>query len=342
MHSGWTLHDLVPSLVLGLFGSGSSLVVALVAFLVCGGVGLLCWSSFTTETARHVPRGYVESLCFSGDGAVLAAGRSFGRIELWDAARGRLLRSVGDLEGKQVTLDETGTRIVAGNERRSALYDLHSNRLLAEEGGVTSVVANLSRTHAVSPSIDGRLLIWNLAAGSLDARLRFDRGGVSAVAIGHHGRECAIGTASGEVYVMNVEASIIERQLAVPDRSSVVALAFDGSGRLAAATARGGVSVWNDSAAQPVWSLTTAGAGRVSHLRLLDADRVLTVVGNRLELHVRDADPQTWDVPLQTIDALTVPSDGNLAAVGSREESEVLLFDLRSGRQAAELDIGGD
>lgn len=310
----------------------------LVASLVIVGGIWLSPFSWRGGPSADVPRGFVSSLSYSADGQILAVGRTFGRIELWEPELSELRESLPDIMGRYVALSGDGSRIVAGDERRSGLYDIASGAALVEESGVCTVVANHSRSHAISEAADGRLIIWNLEAGTIDARLELDRHDVTVTAIGPDGGECAFGTRSGDIIVLNISAAEVAREIYTD--AAVTALAFDDSGeRLAGATSDGRLLVWHGDELNQDLSRFERATGGASRIVWLAADRFLLGFGTQLMLVEPDVEPSRWPAGVESLTAFSVGAGEGAIAVGSEDESEVVIQDVGTQQPRASLDV---
>lgn len=334
-----SLHDLVPTHVLGLMsprlaaiGGGALLLIAVVA-------ALAFWRPFSSPASSNLPRGRVKSLSLAGSGT-LVAGRTLRLVELWDVEAKKLRQSLPTIMGDQVAIDAGGSRLLCGDSARSALYDLQSGQALAEETGIKALAVNLRLTRAATQSTDGRIIIWNLESGLIDARLQFDRPDTTALAVAADGRYCAVGTRGGEVFVTDIAEEAVVRELRTPDRRAVQSLAFDpGRTRIAIGTSTGEILLSEITGSAAPERLGQPG-GPVAYVMFLDDVRVMSVRGESLEVwDTAGGTVQTAPVPLATINGVGVSPDGKRVAVGSTEETPILVYDLSSLEQVAELDV---
>jgi WD40 repeat protein len=294
-----------------------------------------------SDAPLTTPRGRVNSLSFAGDGTTLVAGRTFRLVEIWNTQTQDLQQTLAAIQGDHVAFDTTGSRLLSCDGARSGLYDLQTGQTLAEETGIKALAVNLLSTRAATQSTDGRIIVWNLESGQVDARLQFDRPDTTAFAVDGDGRRCAIGTMQGQVFVADVVEQGVVRELQVPDKRAVQSLAFDpAKTRLAIGTATGAILLAEVEGDNPPETFGQAGGGTVSYLMFLDSVRLLAARGGSLQvfdLSTGKSEAITMDLP--TLDAVAVTPDGKQVAVGSVEESAILVFNLTSRQQVAELDV---
>ena len=113
----------------------------------------------------------VESVAFSPDGKILAAGDFDGRVYLWNVASG----------GPTATLADPGSK------------------------GVGSVAFSPDGNILAAGDFNGRVYLWNAASGRLVATLADpDSDGVDSVAFSPDGQALAVGDENGNTYLWNV------------------------------------------------------------------------------------------------------------------------------------------
>lgn len=338
--SSRSLHDLVPTHMLGLMsprlvaiGGGVLAVVAVV-------VALAWWRPFASTASDNVPRGRVKSLSLAGDGTTLVAGRTLRLIEIWDVDGKQRREALSSILGDQVAFDASGSRLLCCDSARSALYDLNSGQVLAEETGIKALAVNLRLTRAATQTTDGRIIIWNLESGQIDSRLQFDRPDTTALAVAADGRFCAVGTMRGEVFVTDIAEGAVVREIQTPDRRAVQSLAFNpGRSRVAIGTSTGEILLSDIEGTAAPQKLGEPG-GPVAYVMFLDDVRILSIRGESLEVwDTAGGTVESASVALATINGVGVSPDGRRVAVGSIEETPILVYDLTTLEQIAELDV---
>jgi WD40 repeat protein len=146
------------------------------------------------ENSVEFPGG-AQSVSFSADGKKILSGGGEGAIRLWDAASGKLLRTVaahrGDSEENYSTNEGMGTVLVGviaasfspdgkkilsgGGEGAIKLWDAASGKLIrsidSRHGAVYTVKFSLDGNSIISSGVDGTMRFWNSASGQLMATL---------------------------------------------------------------------------------------------------------------------------------------------------------------------------
>lgn len=343
--SGRDWRGLIPDAVLGLAtGRQLAAIGGGLAATICVVVAFVVGSPFSGGGDQVVPRGFVESLSFSADGGTLAAGRGFGRIEMWNIDAATLDRTLQFVNGKRVAQDGAGRYLVAGDENRSGLYEVESGKLIVEEKGIKSLTVNRAQSRAASEAVDGRLIVWNLETGRIDAALEFDGSNTTAFAVSPDGGTCVVGTSDGSLIVIDMQALEVLYQHDVPEAAAVTGLGFNADGsQIAVGTNKGAIHLWPLESDVPQASLASTSPERIASVAFLDEHRLVALRGLSID---------TWDIAaaaateipisLESADAFAVDRNAGRCAVGSSEESAILVYDLQSGQRLAELDIAAD
>jgi WD40 repeat protein len=185
------------------------------------------------------------------------------------------------------------------------------------------------------------VIVWNLEGGQIDARLKFDSPDTTAFAVSPDGGLCAVGTSAGGLIVIDMRASAPIHEYQLPEAGGVSGLGFSEDGlTLAVGTSTGKVHLWPIEAEQPATTLEPPGGGEIAEVLFLDDNRLLSLRGQTID---------TWDigaaaskqlaVPLERANALAVDPTGKRAAVGSTEESGIVVLDLKQQKQSATLNV---
>jgi WD40 repeat protein len=157
-----------------------------------GFIRSLCHQDSFTYTGHGAQ---VEALAASPDGRTIASGDWRGRIHLWNAEDGELIRAidahtdiVNDLtfgpDGSWLaSASDDGTAAVwdAATGERRALLQGHTNEVWA-------VAASKDGRRLATASMDGTLRVWSLPGGELQAERQAPKGGVTAAAFSPDGR----------------------------------------------------------------------------------------------------------------------------------------------------------
>jgi WD40 repeat protein len=248
------------------------------------------WDLAAGKESRRldVDRDTSPLVCFSPDGGLLAAkfryGGSTRNIHLWRAATGKELRRLGAGNWGHALLFLADGRALADLTSQLTLFDPDSGnelrtlqRMHNSRGDATGLAFSPDGRVAAMGYPDGptaydprTVSLWEMASGSMIARLRGHEGPVGAVAFAGDGRLIASGSTDVSVRLWDVTCG---RECAClrGHRGSVLALAFSRDGRaLASGGSDGTALVWD------VASLATVGRAAESQLTPAELQRLWT------------------------------------------------------------------
>jgi serine/threonine-protein kinase len=212
-----------------------------------------------------------NSVAFSPDGKLLAAGNATGSNVLWDVAARKLAVTLTDPGSKgvgSVAFSPDGKILAAGDfNGRTYLWDVAAGKLaaaLADPGskGVNPVAFSPDGRTLAAGDFNGRTYLWDVAARKLTAALA-DPGskGVGSVAFSPDGKTLATGDADGRTYLWDVAAGKVTAALADPGSNGVYSVAFSPDGRtLAVGDGNGRTYLWNVVAEMLIATLTDPGS----------------------------------------------------------------------------------
>jgi len=178
------------------------------------GVSLMNAATGTVSGGFTDPGGKgVNSVAFSPDGKLLAAGDFNGRAYLWDVATGKLARPITATDSKSV------------------------NSVAFSPDGKVLAVGDFS----------GHIYLWDVATAAPVGTPITDPGskGVNAVAFAPDGRTLAVGDQDGSSYLWDVATGNLTATLPDTGSAGVRAVAFGpGGNTLATGDGNGGVNLW--------------------------------------------------------------------------------------------------
>ena len=282
------------------------------------------------------PANTVYSVAFSPDGSTLAAGSADDKVRLWDVADPVHSAPIATLSGatgyvQSVAFSPDGKTLAAGSADDTVrVWDVADPASPRPLGGPLTGPRSLVTGVAFSP--DGRLLaaasqdhklwLWQVSGSRVipDGTLTGAVNWLNTVAFSPDGSAVAAGTADASVLVWNLATRTLTATL--PHPQPVTALAWDGTGRLAAGDADGTVSLWTLPA--PVLLTGNAPSG----VAYSPDGRTLAVGG--LNVQLWDATRRTLIVaralPAGTItNAIAYSPDGRLIAIALSDGQAWLL-----------------
>ena len=222
----------------------------------------------------------VDSVAFSSDGAVVAAGSGDGIVRVWDAGA---QREMATLEGhssgiiESVAFSPDGAILASASwDSTVKLWDVAAQREVATLEGHTGIVSSVAFSPdgsiVASASWDSTVRVWDVAAQREVATLEGHTDGVRSVAFSPDGGILASGSRDGSIRLWDT-AAWEEIAVLKGNKRSVRSIAYspDG-GTLAAGSRLGLVDLWDvhseDIVEQynhpfPVWSIAYSPDGRI-------------------------------------------------------------------------------
>jgi WD40 repeat protein len=288
---------------------------------------------------RQIPTessGSVAAL--SPGGQVLATTDLDGVVRLWSTTTGRELRELTGPSGAPSSLEfsRSGNLLLAaGADGAAIVWNIVNGQVAtdvtASQGHLYQAVFAPDDRTIYTVAQDGTVASWDLTGQRGFGTLATVPAGAEAVALSPDGSRLLIGTASGELSVLNGATFAVERRITVA--GAVTALAVDPSGRLAAVGSETGSLDIVDLATGAIVS-TIGGLGAVGGLAWSPDGRKLAADDEqrRRTLVINTATSQSTA-------AFRVPGppwqvawsgDGNLLAIGLLGGS-VAIADPRAG-----------
>ncbi len=213
----------------------------------------------------------VDAAAISPDGGLLAVARPHGEIDLVDLPT---MRSRGTLTGAQAAAAELafspdgGKLAAAGGAGEPVLaWDLKTRsqmlQLPPQEGPVTSLVWNGGGTELYT-AVQGQpnLRAWSASGSEGVARTvlaaAVASGRVTAASMDVATRRLAVGTATGEVWFLDLDSGAVRASARPPDsHNSIASIQFAEHGTLAlTADVSGILTSWHVATATPIGTLT--------------------------------------------------------------------------------------
>jgi len=161
--------------------------------------------SFTADT-------FVSSLTFNRDGRTLILGSTFDQAKLYDAATGRLLRTLGPKDCYAVAVSPNGAQLAIGpvEGRGVELWDIAAGRrvrAMDDRSSGARSVAFSSDGRLVAAAVAGRAIkIWDTATGKELKILGFASVPANSVAWSHDGEWLATAFEDGAVMLWRLGA----------------------------------------------------------------------------------------------------------------------------------------
>jgi WD40 repeat protein/DNA-binding SARP family transcriptional activator/energy-coupling factor transporter ATP-binding protein EcfA2 len=227
-----------------------------------------------------------------GDKQVATAGAD-GAVRIWDAATGRLVRTIRVDDGKllSVRFSPDGRRLlVSGADGSVRLADVRGGPMLSELKGHAGTVYDAVFVHGgrglVSVGQDGTLRTWApLDVAGLSVRLHDDA--PVAVSLSPDGKHLLAGYSDGEARSWSLDRGVATR---LPGATQLNDARYSSDGRqVISASLAGVVRVWDGrrasrrvpAAAGERYAIAVDSTGRVAAIATLDADTVIQGPGPR-------------------------------------------------------------
>ncbi len=219
---------------------------------------------------------FFESLAFTANGAVLAAGMSDGHVRLWDARTWR--RMAPDLAGHTgsvtgVAFDARGDLLASsGSDGRILAWDASTfkrseSALIRHKGAVTGLAFQPNGTLLASAGEDGRILLQDPDAPKPTAlSLAAHPGGVSDLAFSPDGKVLASSGVDGRVVLWDVRRGARSGEPLARGKADLGAVAFSTDATMLAVAAGRTVEIWDVADRQMLGHVLTGTLDGLSSL----------------------------------------------------------------------------
>jgi RNA polymerase sigma factor (sigma-70 family) len=313
------------------------------------------------------PRGAVHGLAVSPDGQTVALGMTNPPVQLWDVARGTLLRSLdgqkdSDVQGLAFSPD--GKTLAWGGQGRVVLTDVAGGqevgRLVTEKEVASSLAFTPDGKTLVSDAPDCKVRVWNVPSRKqrleLDGRMWVG----SAVALAPDGSTVAQATTYSVIRLWDLATG---RELFTDfagHDGRVLAIAFSPDGRLlVSGDANQQVRLWDAATGKPLRALDAVG-GTLAFAP--DGRRFASASGNEPVRYDEPPDEtvRVWDVDtgnevfrlrhrgaFQIVRVAFTPDGAGLLSLeaqtadnGSRGSGALCRWDAGTGRHRRRMPLG--
>ncbi len=198
----------------------------------------------------------VDSVAFSPDGKLIAAGGNAPVIDIWTIADGQLqLPVISGFSGHTAPFSPDGKTIASGSDNNVRIWDAASRRALHTYSGHTDKVLAVAFSHdgklLASGGKDKMVFVWDLAGDAPARQLAGHADLVYSVAFSADGKWVASASFDQRVIVWDVASGQPVKTLAGSNK--MVAAIFSSDDRwLATAGWDGNVTIWDTDSWQPV------------------------------------------------------------------------------------------
>jgi WD40 repeat protein/DNA-binding SARP family transcriptional activator len=246
------------------------------------------------------PSAYVDSLAWSHDGRLLAAGGDARRTVVWSIPRRRIVKLLGPsgpMGVSGVAFSPDGELVAtAGIDGRLRAYALRTGRIVGNvlvKGSLQDIAFSPDGTRVAAGSLAGEIAIWDVPRQSL-VRTIHHKDAIVPIRFSPDGRAIATGDSTGVVQFWDATTG---RRLGPTLRGHngwVLSVTFEPSGsELATTSTDGNVRMWDRATGklvgEPIPSADTGGRGAF----FPNGGRIVAVFGSGRGV-VWNVDPAAW------------------------------------------------
>jgi WD40 repeat protein len=324
--------------------AGKRMIVAVAASIAVILIGTLVFLRANSQRPRtlKIQIGFISSIAFSPDGRMLAISGSDGRVQLWDTAHGKWLRSLYSYRNSDwVVFSADGHTLVswgADSGHQVVLWDALSGdqlRVFGDDANPAGEAAfspdgRVLATDASSQGSDaGGIQLWDVASGSEVRRLP----GYVGPVFSPDGKLLAARNKNRSISLLDVESGNEVRTFSAHQGLFSPNAIFSPDGRLLASTNNSMVTVWDVASGQEVRNIYDSALVRGI---AFSPDSRLLASGSE------DHTIKLWDVAsgnkvrtlsghFDSVNCVAFSPDGRLLASGAAD-GNVILWPLPQSR----------
>ncbi len=299
-------------------------------------------------------RGNIASLTISPDGNTLVAERTRGMLEVWDVENARVIEQIS-AQGAGTPLVRASGGVVLISGETVIPWNLSGTPDSAtvwkeHESPIVSASSTPDGKFAATLDQDLTVIVWSLESGHKIGSIQIEPNLKSNLTISPDGQWLAASSGIGEVGLWAVASGERVKEFPrakVQKKFSRLAISPDGNW-LVGAEQGGRLRV-----------LDLTAPRQKPREKFLDSDTPLNVVA--LQFHSdsqrvltvnMNGEVREWQIEaeeskvicnagIELVEAFALSGNEKRLAVGGSESSEVLIFDLESGKLIKSLDVGG-
>ncbi|MGQ9928158.1 MAG: protein kinase domain-containing protein [Chloroflexaceae bacterium] len=280
--------------------------------------------------------GDISALAFSPDGQLLASGAQDEReVILWNLATGQEVRRLRGHDGwiRSLAFSPDGRILASGStDTTIILWDVASGRRLRALEGHTDFLGNLAFSpdgaSLASASRDGTVRLWDVANGVARNGFAYTAPTnpvtnapywLTGIAFSPDGKQLAVGSVSGSVYMLDARTGKLERELQGHEGWVVIrGVSFSPDGRLlASASLDGTVHLWNPASGAERGVLQRQGLRLLGLSWSADGRRIATSSD-------MSGSVALWDVNSQKMLQMALLAQGSITTLSYSDSGQAL------------------